>query len=53
MSAASAAVDHVRDWYFGTQPGEWVSMGVISNGEYGVPEGLVFSYPVTCNNFDY
>jgi malate dehydrogenase len=51
MSAASAAVDHVRDWCQGTRPGEWVSMGVISDGRYGVPPGLVFSFPVTCQDF--
>ena len=51
MSAASAAIDHVRDWCLGTRDGRWVSMGVVSNGEYGVPAGLVFSYPVYCHNF--
>lgn len=53
MSAASATVDHVRDWYFGTPSGKWVSMGVVSDGSYGVPEGLVFSYPVTSKNFEW
>mmetsp|Transcript_8973 Transcript_8973/g.17337 ORF Transcript_8973/g.17337 Transcript_8973/m.17337 type:complete len:343 (+) Transcript_8973:1519-2547(+) len=53
MSAASAAVDHVRDWYQGTRPGEWVSMGVYSDGRYGIPEGLIFSFPVTCRNFEW
>jgi malate/lactate dehydrogenase len=48
MSAANAASNHVRSWHFGTvNPVEWVSMCVQSKGEYGVPEGLVFSYPVT------
>lgn len=51
MSAASAAVDHVHDWFFGTRNGSWVSMGVLGNGEYGVPKGIVFSYPVHCHNF--
>ena len=46
-SAASAAVDHVRDWVQGTAPGEWVSMAVPSDGSYGIPEGLVYSYPCT------
>lgn len=49
-SAGSAALDHMRDWVQGTH-GEWVSMAVPSDlykGEYGVPEGLIFSYPVTC-----
>lgn len=46
MSAAKAAADHMHDWYQGTS--EWVSMGVISDGNsYGVPEGIVFSFPVT------
>lgn len=53
FSAANAVKDHLHDWYFGTRPGEFVSMGVISNGEYGVPKGLCFSYPVTCKNFDW
>jgi len=47
MSASKAACDHVKDWYCGTKPGEWVSMAVPSDGSYGVPEGLVFSFPVT------
>ncbi len=46
-SAASAAVDHVRDWVRGTAPGDWVSMAVPSDGSYGIPEGLVYSYPCT------
>jgi malate dehydrogenase len=46
-SAASAAIDHMADWHFGTKPGEYVSMAVVSKGEYGVPEGLIFSFPVT------
>lgn len=53
MSAANAAIDHIRDWYQGTRPGEWVSMGVMSDGRYGVPEGLIFSFPVTCQNFEW
>ncbi|GKT33132.1 Malate dehydrogenase, cytoplasmic [Aduncisulcus paluster] len=48
LSAAKAAVDHVKDWASGTQPGEFVSMGVCSDGSYGVPEGLFSSYPVVC-----
>lgn len=47
MSAAKAICDHMRDWWFGTSDGRWVSMGVISNGEYGIEEGLMYSYPVT------
>jgi malate dehydrogenase len=45
-SAASAAIDHVRDWALGTNAEKWVSMGVASDGSYGVKEGVVFSYPV-------
>jgi malate dehydrogenase len=47
-SAASAAIDHVRDWVQGTPAGQWVSMAVASDGSYGIPEGVVYSYPVTC-----
>jgi len=47
MSAAKAACDHVHDWYSGTRAGEWVSMAVPSDGSYGIPEGLIFSFPVT------
>jgi malate dehydrogenase len=45
-SAASAAVDHVRDWVGGTPEGDWTSVALASRGEYGVPEGLVCSFPV-------
>lgn len=48
-SAASAICDHVRDWLIGTRRGEWVSMGVMSNGSYGIPEGICFSFPVACH----
>ena len=47
-SAANAAVDHVHDWVLGTPEGDWVSMAVASEGGYGVPEGLISSFPVTC-----
>ncbi|HIM84359.1 MAG: malate dehydrogenase [Acidimicrobiales bacterium] len=47
-SAANAAVDHVHDWVLGTPEGDWVSMAVASDGGYGVPEGLISSFPVTC-----
>lgn len=47
MSAAKAASDHMRDWFLGTQPGEYVSMGVVSDGSYGVAKDIVFSFPVT------
>jgi malate dehydrogenase len=46
-SAANAAIDHVHDWVLGTAPGDWVSMGIPSDGSYGVPEGLISSFPVT------
>ncbi|MCW3057183.1 MAG: malate dehydrogenase [Solirubrobacterales bacterium] len=46
-SAASAAIDHVRDWVSGTD-GEWVSMGIPSDGSYGIPEGLISGFPCTC-----
>jgi len=52
-SAASAAIDHVRDWVNGTPDGDWVSMGVPSDGSYGIPEGVIYGYPVTCKNGDY
>ena len=48
-SAANAAIDHVHDWVLGTPDGDWVSMAVPSDGSYGVPEGLVSSFPVTCS----
>ena len=44
-SAANAAVGHVRDWFLGTQPGDWVSMGVVSDGSYGVPDDLIAGFP--------
>jgi len=47
-TAASAAIDHVRDWVHGTPAGDWVSMAVASDGSYGIPEGVVYSHPVTC-----
>ncbi len=51
-SAASAAIDHMRDWVKGTN-GEWVSMGIPSDGSYGVPEGLISGFPCTCTGGDY
>ena len=47
-SAANAAIDHVRDWVKGTPDGDWVSMGIPSDGSYGIPEGVIYGYPVTC-----
>jgi malate dehydrogenase len=51
-SAANAAIDHMRDWALGTG-GEWVTMGVPSNGDYGIPQDVMFGYPVTCANGTY
>ncbi len=47
-SAANAAIDHLRDWSLGTRDGDWVSMGIPSDGSYGIPEGVLYGYPVTC-----
>jgi malate dehydrogenase len=52
-SAASATIDHTRDWLLGTPEGDWVSMAVRSDGSYAVPEGLVSSFPVTTRGGDY
>jgi malate dehydrogenase len=52
-SAASAAIDHVHTWLHGTSAGDWVSMAVPSDGSYGIPEGLIYSYPVTVSNGEY
>ena len=52
-SAASATVDHARTWTLGTPEGDWVSMAVVSQGEYGVPEGLISSFPVTTSGGDW
>jgi malate dehydrogenase len=52
-SAANAAVDHIRSWSLGTADGDWVSMAVRSDGSYGVPEGLISSFPCVCKDGDY
>ena len=52
-SAANAAIAHVRTWVMGTDENDWVSMGVYSNGEYGIAKGLIYSFPVTCANGDW
>jgi malate dehydrogenase len=52
-SAANAAVDHVRSWVLGTPEGDWVSMAVSSDGSYGVPEGIISSFPCTCQGGRY
>ena len=51
-SAASAAIDHIRDWVLGSQ-GEWTTMGVPSDGSYGIPEGVIYGFPTICLNGDY
>ncbi|MBK6806005.1 MAG: malate dehydrogenase [Betaproteobacteria bacterium] len=51
-SAANAAIDHIRDWVLGTH-GRWVTMGIPSDGSYGIPQDIVFGFPVTCANGEY
>ena len=52
-SAASAAIDHMRTWALGTDGDDWVSMGVLSDGSYGIAPGIIYSYPCRCKNGDY
>ena len=52
-SAASAAIDHVRDWTFGTTDKDWISMAIPSNGSYGISEGVIYSFPVVCKDGAY
>lgn len=52
-SAASAAIDHVRNWALGTPAGNWVSMAVPSDGSYGIKPGIIYSFPCVCENGDY
>ena len=52
-SAASAAIDHMRDWALGTRTDDWVSMAVPSDGSYGISEGIIYSFPVTCQSGTY
>ena len=52
-SAASAAIDHMRDWSLGTAAADWVSMAIPADGSYGIPEGVMYSYPVTCKGGRY
>lgn len=52
-SAANAAIFHVRDWALGTPDNDWVSMGVYSDGSYGIEEGLIYSFPCVCKNGDW
>ena len=53
VSAANAAIDHVYTWVNGTAEGDWTSMGIPSDGSYGVPEGIISSFPVTTSNGTY
>ncbi len=52
-SAASAAIDHMRSWALGTEEGDWVSMGIYSDGSYGVEKGLIYSFPCVCKDGKY
>ncbi len=52
-SAANAAIEHMRDWVLGTPAGDWTTMGIPSDGSYGIPEGVLYGYPVTCSNGTY
>jgi len=52
-SAANAAIEHVHDWVLGTPDGDWVSMGIPSDGSYDIEEGVIFGFPVTCSNGTY
>src|SRR5262249_38571106 len=52
-SAANAAIDHIKSWVSGTPSGDWVSMGIPYDGSYGIPEGVLYGYPVTCANGSY
>jgi malate dehydrogenase len=52
-SAANAAIDHIRNWVCGTNHDDWVSMGILSDGSYGIPEGVVYGFPVTCKDGAY
>jgi malate dehydrogenase len=52
-SAANAAIEHIRDWVAGTRDGDWVTMGIPSDGSYGIAEGVIFGYPVTCKGGQY
>jgi malate dehydrogenase len=52
-SAANAAIDHVRDWVFGTPDGDWVSMGIPADGSYGIEDGVLYGYPCTCRDGRY
>jgi malate dehydrogenase len=52
-SAANAIVNHITDWFFGTREDDWVSMGIPSDGSYGIPEGVIYGFPVACKGRSY
>jgi len=52
-SAANAAIDHMRDWIMGTPEGDWITMGIPADGSYGIAEGVLYGYPVTCKDGQY
>lgn len=52
-SAGSAAIDHMRTWVLGSEPDDWVSMAIPSDGSYDIAPGIVYSYPVVCTDGDY
>lgn len=52
-SAANAAIDHMRNWVLGTNSNDWVTMAVVSDGSYGIPQGIIYGFPVTCANGEY
>ena len=52
-SAANAAIDHMRDWIMGTPEGDWITMGIPADGSYGIAEGVLYGYPVTCKGGQY
>lgn len=52
-SAANAAINHIRNWVLGTDNDDWVTMGILSDGSYGIPSGIIYGFPVTCSNGKY
>jgi len=52
-SAANAAIDHMHDWIMGTPEGDWITMGIPADGSYGIAEGVLYGYPVTCKGGEY
>lgn len=47
-SAANAIIDHMRDWIFGTRDDDWITMGILSDGSYKIPKGVIYGFPVVC-----